>query len=107
MVPTGHSWNIMELHYEGCVPDRKGQKGWCSDFMEYYIEYNWIWQSFLDSQCIRWFQPNWGKTQTAKTLSTNQKEQTVVVASSGFTQEYFYILFQKPVFFLVRFTDLF
>lgn len=24
LVPTVHSWNIMELQYEGCVPDREG-----------------------------------------------------------------------------------
>lgn len=26
MVPTGHSWNIMELQYEGRVPDGEGQE---------------------------------------------------------------------------------
>lgn len=40
MVPTGHSWNIMELQREGRVPDGEGQGGRCVFWSKRGISWN-------------------------------------------------------------------
>lgn len=60
MVPTEHSWNIMELQYEGWVPDREGQGGWYVFWSYWGIPWN---INMKITVCLD------GKTQTAKTTS--------------------------------------
>lgn len=100
MVPTGHSWNIMELQKDWCVPERlvcsrQTRPERLIDFLEKMGELNSA-ELFRQSRDgLEGFSPIGAKLRLPK-LSTNWEEQTVIVRKRTLcclTQKHVLILF--------------
>lgn len=96
MVPTGQSWNVLELQCKGCVPDREGRRGRYIFWSKHGILQNnnmnitMCFIKLLDTCCIRCKKK---QTQTAKTTTAQEGDRAVAHRSTSlkvFIQQHFH-----------------